>query len=198
VFQWLAAALILWRTRAHGIPQASLGLTIGNARLIIVTSVVLCALILVNQVFSLRRMFAHPLEIKGVLPHLVRKLFPQDGIERSVFFGLVLTVAFCEEFIYRGFVQRAFEDWLEGSITAGILISAMFFGLAHFYQGWRGMLSTFALGLVFSGMREWSGSLAPAMAAHFVADLSVGFLAPYYLRGALVDAPNSGIDTPGT
>lgn len=182
VFQWVAAGVVLWRTGIHGVPLSRLGLSIPNPRLIVAVSVVLCALTLANQIFSLRRMVARPFELKGVLPQLVMKVFPQDDIERLAFFALVVTVALCEEFIYRGFVQRIFEDWLGGSVPAGVLVSAAFFALAHLYQGRRGLLSTFAVGLVFSAIRGWAGSLVPSLAAHFVADLAAGLLAPYYLR----------------
>jgi membrane protease YdiL (CAAX protease family) len=197
VFQWLAAAVVLWRARNHGISAATLGFSVANIRLTVITSVVLCAFILANQVFSLRRMLSQPLEIKGALPHLMKRIFPQEDVERWAFFGLVVSVALCEEFIYRGFVQRIFQDWLGGSVLAGLLMSALLFGLAHLYQGRRGMLSTFVVGLLFSAIREWTGSLAPSMAAHFVADLAIGFLAPHYLRGVLIDVSNSKKDTRG-
>jgi membrane protease YdiL (CAAX protease family) len=198
VFQWPAAGVILWRTRIHGISPARLGFAVANVRLIVATSVVLSALTLVNQVFSLRRMLARPLEIKGVLPLLVKKLLPQDDMERLAFCGLVVTVAICEEFIYRGFVQRVFDDWLGDAVPAGILVSAVFFAFAHLYQGRRGVLATFGVGLLFSLIRGWTGSLIPTMGAHFVADLAVGFLAPHYLRSVLVDAANPEGDAPGT
>lgn len=186
-FQWLAAGIVLWRTASHGVPLVKLGFAFANLGLTLVASLVLCALVLANQLFGLRRMVALRLEIKGVLPQLVKKVFPQDESERLAFFALVLSVAVCEEFIYRGFVQRAFEDWLGGSIPAGILISAVFFALAHLYQGRRGMASTFAVGLVFSMVRHWTRSLVPSIGGHFAADFAIGFLAPKYLRKVLVD-----------
>jgi hypothetical protein len=113
---------------------------------------------------------------------LALKLFPQDDIERLVFFGLVATVAICEELIYRGFVQRVFERWSGDQVFAGILGSAVFFALAHLYQGTRGLASTFLIGLLFSVIRALTGSLLAPMIAHFVADLTVGLLAPGRLR----------------
>jgi hypothetical protein len=118
-FQWLATVIILWRTRAHGISVMQLGLAIPRPALAITISVVLAVLISLNQAYSLRRLVATPSEIQGVLPQLALKLFPQDDVERLIFFALVATVAMCEEFIYRGFIQRVFQDWSGGYCSSG-------------------------------------------------------------------------------
>ena len=184
-FQWLAAGVILWRTSAHGIRAAQLGLAIPSPRITIAAAIALSTLILLNQIFSLRRIAASPTEIKGILPQLALKVFPQDDVERLAFFALVSTVAVCEEIIYRGFVQLIFQSWSGGSVTVGIVGSAAIFALAHLYQGPRGLLSTSVIGLLFSAIREWTGSLLAPLVAHFVADLAAGLLAPRKLRAAL-------------
>jgi uncharacterized protein len=183
-FQWLAALIILQRTRAHGIGLARLGVAIPRPALAITVAIVLAALISLNQIYSLRRLVATPSEIKGILPQLALKLFPQDDVERLAFFALVVTVAVCEELIYRGFVQRVFQDWSGGHVMAGLVGSAVFFALAHLYQGRRGITTTIVVGLLFSIVRSWTGSLFPTSMAHFVADFSVGMLAPAKLRSA--------------
>lgn len=184
-FQWVAAAVILMRAAAHHIRAADLGMAIPNAALTAVVSVLLAALILTNQIISLRRLVIRPTEPQGILPQLALKIFPQDAVERLAFFAVVITVAACEELIYRGFVQRVIEDWSGGFVLAGILGSAVLFAVAHLYQGRRGIISTLVVGLVFSAIRAWTGSLVPALVAHFVADLAAGFLAPSMLRSAL-------------
>ena len=187
-FQWLAAALVLWRTSAHGIPAASLGLAIPNIALTIAVTISLSALIFTTQILSLRELAKRPAAAQGILPQLALKIFPQDSVERLVFFAVVVTVAVCEELIYRGFVQRTFEDFSGGSAVAAILGSSAMFGLAHLYQGRRGLISTFVVGIVFSTVRWWTGSLIPAVVAHFVADLLAGFIAPSQLRTGLIKA----------
>lgn len=183
-FQWFAAVIILWRTRAHGISAAQMGVAIPKPALAISVAAVLAVLILLNQIYSLRRLVANPSKIQGVLPQLALKLFPRDEIERLAFFALVVTVALCEEFIYRGFVQRVFQDWSGGHVLAGIFGSAIFFALAHLYQGRRGLTTTAVVGVAFSGVRSWTDSLFPTLVAHFVADFTVGMLAPAKLRDA--------------
>ena len=177
-FQWIAAAVILWRAAAHEIRAAQLGLAIGNPILTATITIVLTALVLLNQLISLRRLVSNPAEAQGLLPQLALKLFPQDDVERLAFFALVVTVAICEELVYRGFVQCVFQDWSRGSVTVGVLGSAIYFSIAHLYQGRRGLASTLVAGLIFAGARAWTGSLLPPIAAHFVADITVGILAP--------------------
>jgi uncharacterized protein len=186
-FQWIAAGVILWRSSAHEIRAGQIGLAIPNPALVVTVSVVLSALILLNQIMGLRRLVAQPEKIQGVLPQLALKLFPQDDVERLAFFALVATVALCEELIYRGFVQRVFQDWSRGSVILAVLGSAVFFAFAHLYQGRRGLISTLAIGLLFSTIRAWTGSLLPCVVAHFIADITVGMLAPGRLRAVLAD-----------
>jgi len=177
-FQWIAAGVILWRAAVHEIRAAQLGLAIGNPILTVTITIVLTALVLLNQLISLRRLASNPAEAQGLLPQLALKLFPQDDVERLAFFALVVTVAICEELVYRGFVQGVFQDWSKGSVTVGVLGSAIYFSIAHLYQGRRGLASTLVAGLIFAGARAWTGSLLPPIAAHFVADITVGILAP--------------------
>ena len=187
-FQWFAAAVVLWRATRRGIDLAQLGLAAPSVPLTATVSIVLSSLVLVNQVFSLRRVRTHPEEVKALLPQLAIRIFPQDdGLERLAFFAVVLTVAICEEFIYRGFAQRVLTDWSGGSLAAGILGSAALFAWAHLYQGRRGLLSTFLAGMLFSGVRAWTGSLLPTIVAHFVADLVVGLMAPARFRRAIAE-----------
>jgi membrane protease YdiL (CAAX protease family) len=188
-FQWFATVIILWRTHAHGISLMQLGIAIPNPALTITVTIVLVALISINQLYSLRRLTSAPLEGQGVLPQLALRLFPQDAVERLIFFALVLTVAICEEVIYRGFVQRVFQEWSGGRVVAGIAGSAIFFALAHLYQGRRGIYTTTVVGTLFSSIRAWTGSLLPTLVAHFAADLSVGILAPIKLRATKKGVP---------
>jgi uncharacterized protein len=184
-FQWIAAGILLWRTSAHQIRPSQLGLALPSPALTVSVTVLLSALILLNQMMGLRRLVAQPAQAQGIVPQLALKLFPQDDVERLAFFALVATVALCEELIYRGFVQRVFQDWSAGSVIVAVIGSAVFFAFAHLYQGRRGLISTLTIGLLFSTVRAWTGSLLPCIVAHFVADITVGLLAPGRVRAGL-------------
>jgi len=195
-FQWLATAVILWRVAAHGIGLALLALALPRPQLTLIVTFLLSALVLANQFVSLRRIAGHPDTVQGQLPQIALKIFPQDSAERLAFFAVVITVAVCEEVIFRGFAQRVFEDWAGGSILAGVVASAVLFSLAHLYQGRRGIITTFVVGALFAVIRSWTGSLLAPFAAHFSADVTAGFLAPPRIRAALSErAAGSTITT---
>jgi membrane protease YdiL (CAAX protease family) len=193
--QWIITGVILWRTGAHRISAPSLGLAIPNLALTAAISAVLAILIFANQILSLRRLTLRPSDAHGLLPQLALKIFPQDAVERLVFFAVVITVAACEEFIYRGFVQQVFVNWSGEVVVVGILGSAAMFALAHLYQGRRGLASTFIVGVLFAAVRAWTGSLIPSLIAHFVADLTVGLMSPSRIRLALAGLQSADADS---
>lgn len=181
-FQWVAAGVILWRTGAHEISLASLGFQVPNRALVALATVLLAALILVNQLVSLRRISRRRGEEQGILLELARRVFPQDFGERLAFLAVVITVSVCEELIYRGFTQYVFGNSMWGSVLSGVLASAAWFALAHAYQGNKGIIATFIVGVWFSAVKSWTGSLVPPILAHFLADFTAGMLAPSCLR----------------
>lgn len=190
-FQWLLTAVIVWRVGAHGMDNRVLGLGVDRAIFTAVISAGLVALVLTNQLVSLRLVGRRPEELHSKLAQVALRIFPQDSLERLIFIGVVATVAICEEFIYRGFVQGLFANIFQGAL-AGVLISAGMFSLAHLYQGKRGLISTCVVGLIFGGARAVSGSLIPGVAAHFAVDFVAAFLFPARLRAALAVEASQG------
>jgi uncharacterized protein len=161
--------------------MGDLGLAFSRPALTVIAGIVVTALIVLNQVFSLRHFASQSRESQGILFHLATKVFPQDASEAGPFGALVLTVAFCEEVIYRGFAQYVFQS-VSDSALIGVVGSALLFGAAHVYQGKRGFASTSFIGLVFSAIRSVTGSLVPAIVAHFAADLMAGYSAPSRIK----------------
>lgn len=184
-FQWIAVAVIVWRTKTHGISMADLGLAVPSPALAVIVSICLTGLVLANQLVALKRLSIYPQEAHGRLQQVAVRIFPKDDGERFVYVVLVTTVALCEEFIFRGFFQRIFENWTGGMVLAGIVCSAALFSVSHLYQGRRGVIVTCVVGIIFSSIRAWTGSLVPSALAHFCADLIVGLMAPARIRAAL-------------
>jgi uncharacterized protein len=184
-FQWFAFAVILWRVQAHRIPILDLALAVPRPGLTAIVTILLSVFVLAYQLASLRTISTHPELVRGMLPQIALKIFPQDSTERVAFFAVVVTVAICEEWIYRGFAQKVFQDWSGGMILAGIAGSVVMFALAHLYQGPRGVVTTFIVGILFSIIRAWTGSLLAPLVAHFITDIVAGFLAPPRFRRAL-------------
>ncbi|MGC1108029.1 MAG: CPBP family intramembrane glutamic endopeptidase [Candidatus Acidiferrales bacterium] len=173
VFQWGASAVIAWRCFAHGVAFEELGIALPDMPRALVAASVLSGVLVLNQIFGIRRLASLPIEKRGLVAQLVERLLPRTRKEKYVAIALVLTVAACEEFIYRGFIQALFQQVLSSAL-AGALVSAIFFALAHLYQGRRGILTTFVVGLLFSGVRIWTGSLWPSMFIHFAIDFVAG------------------------
>jgi uncharacterized protein len=195
--QWLFAAVILWRASRHAIRPGQLGLGFSATPTIITTAVVLGSAVFALQLISLRRLKSDPGALTGETIQIALKVFPRDGMERVCFTVLVCTVAICEELIYRGFVQYVFKTW-SGSLSVGIVGSSLLFSVAHLYQGKRGLVSTFGVGVLFAGVRAWTGSLVPTVVAHFVADLTIGLLAPRRILAALSIRSNGNAASQGT
>jgi membrane protease YdiL (CAAX protease family) len=188
-FQCLALGGVAWRSKARGLTAQHLGLALPEPELTTATAAALSLLLLATQLYSLRRLARLPPEREGFLHHMARKVMPQNRVETLAFIALVLTVAPCEEFLYRGFALAAIRDATEGSLLLAALGSSALFSLAHLYQGHQGLVSTFVVGLLFAGARTLTGSLAPSIIAHLLADLIAGLGAPRVLRGRPSRAP---------
>jgi membrane protease YdiL (CAAX protease family) len=183
-FQWFAVAVALWRCHARGVDFRTLGIALPDAPLVAAVTAALSFLLLGQQLLGLRRFARLPVPRQGFLHQMATKVFPQNFLEALAFAALVASVALCEEFIYRGFALAALAHAVGDSLLLGTLASSALFAIAHAYQGRRGMFLTFAVGLLFAGVRTWTGSLIPSIAAHLCTDLVAGLAAPRILRSA--------------
>jgi membrane protease YdiL (CAAX protease family) len=126
------------------------------------------------------------LERRGLLPReseLVRLLIPETFREKlwSILI-LAPTAAFCEEFLFRGYLLTQLDHWLHSMAGAWILCSVAF-GLAHFYQGWGGMIRAGLLGALLAYPVVELGSLYPSMLAHWLIDaVALVWLGPWLMR----------------
>ena len=88
---------------------------------------------------------------------------PVEG-NLALLFGYIFvswtTVAFGEEMFFRAFLIERISTLFHNSRLApalAILTSSALFGMAHYQEGPVGMLSTFAIGLVFAGIYVRTG-----------------------------------------
>lgn len=82
---------------------------------------------------------------------------------------LVVVVAISEETIFRGYLIRRFS-LLTKSPAAAVIISSFIFSLGHGYEGSAGVITVGMMGLVFSLVYLWRGSLVAPMVMHFCQD----------------------------
>ena len=96
-------------------------------------------------------------------------LLTSHSVFESSFIILVVAVipALCEETLFRGFVQKSFEQRLKPFWS--IFITALFFGLYHFNP--YGLLPLIALGAYFGFAAYASNSIFVPMILHFINNL---------------------------
>ncbi len=103
-------------------------------------------------------------------PDLVYRLMPATPQERAWALMIVSpTAAFCEEFLFRGYLLTQLDSWIH-SLAWAWIISSIAFGFAHFYQGWGGMIRAALLGALLAYPVVRWGNLYPAMLAHWTID----------------------------
>lgn len=106
----------------------------------------------------------------------VARLMPAARTEWPRFAALAVTAGICEELLFRGFVTWALAQLLPAWWMA-LVLQGVLFGLAHTYQGARGVVTTGVVGLFLGGVVFVSGSIWPAMLVHALMDLNAGGMA---------------------
>ena len=112
----------------------------------------------------------------------LRAMLPDNDRETRWFNGLSVTAGICEEIIYRGFLIAYFTAFT-GLIPA-LLLSSFVFGLAHAYQGWRGIVKVSVVGLAMGGVYLLTGSLWAPIVLHAVLDVTSGIIGRRVMEGA--------------
>jgi membrane protease YdiL (CAAX protease family) len=93
-------------------------------------------------------------------------LAPGSRLELAVWFCTATTAGFCEEIIFRGYLQRQLAAMLGDRMLLGVLLSAVVFGASHGYEGAARMALIALYGLMFGLLAWWRKSLRPGMIAH--------------------------------
>jgi uncharacterized protein len=116
--------------------------------------------------------------LKAAPPQALSAMLPQTLLEMIIWVPLCLTAGFCEEVIFRGYLQRQFSA-LTHSLLGGIVLQALAFGFGHGYQGWKLMSVIAVYGACFGGLAHWRRSLRPGMLGHALQDTAGGLLAHF-------------------
>jgi uncharacterized protein len=103
----------------------------------------------------------------------VQSFLPRSVAEKFGFAALTLTAGFCEEFLYRGYLQQQFHAWT-GSLTTAMFLQAGLFGLLHVSLPWKFVVSVTAMALFLGALVAWRKTLVPAMFLHAVVNLLGG------------------------
>lgn len=175
--QWLLSAgvVLQWVVQRRSFDSLSLNTHFGWGAGGVLLGLALMAIVLQPQ---RRNLAATPDVVERLRGRLqgIQRLLPSARAEWPGFVPLALTAGICEEVLFRGFVLWALAQALPSFWLAG-LAQALLFGLAHAYQGPRGVFLTFMVGVFLTGVVWISGSLWPAMLVHALLDLNAGDLA---------------------
>jgi len=114
----------------------------------------------------------------------IAALAPSSAAEASLWIALSVSAGVCEEFVFRGYLQRQFAC-ASGRPQVGVLLSSICFGAAHGYEGLAGMLLIAAYGALFSALAIRRRSLRAGMIAHAWHD-SISGLALWLLKRARI------------
>jgi len=100
-------------------------------------------------------------------------MLPHGPVEIALWVLLSASAGFCEEFVFRGYLQRQLVAFTRGA-AGGIFLAAVFFGLGHAYQGWRSVIAITVWGLLAGILAQVCRSLRPGMIGHAAQDALSG------------------------
>jgi membrane protease YdiL (CAAX protease family) len=92
-------------------------------------------------------------------------LNPRGPVEVTLWVIMSMTAGFCEELVYRGYLQKQILA-LTGSATLAVMVQAIIFGAGHWYQGSKKVVIIAILGALFGLLAHWRKSLRPGMLSH--------------------------------
>ena len=178
VWEWLMVAFIAWGVHRRGARIADLIAGSWPRWTAILRDLGIAVLFLVgsNVVLGIMR-FA----LKATPTQAMRDIIPQTPAEIGLWMVLALTAGFCEEVIFRGYLQKQL-GLMTGSAAAGLVLQGIVFGVSHGYQGAKFMLTIAVYGCLFGWLAYWRRSLRPGMLAHFLQDSVTGLLLRHFLK----------------
>jgi uncharacterized protein len=176
VLEQIVSTLVVLALLAAGVAAPALGLTMPRALPWNIAALVVIGGALVWSGLKLRRRAG---EIKEKLRNGIGILVPDTKKERPWFGAVSVGAGISEELAFRGFLFYYFSIYLPHiNVVEKVFLAGLIFGLGHLYQGWKGIVGTGILGLVFGGLYVITGSLLLPMVLHAMVDLRVLLIFP--------------------
>ena len=101
------------------------------------------------------------------------QFLPNSHKKYPLFCLYIITGVIFEELLCRQFAFRAFNETLhlEGDVL--LVVTAGLFAIAHLYQGWKGLLSSFILGLILGKFFQMKENLLFPILLHMVLNMTI-------------------------
>ena len=173
--EWIVVAIVLvvWLGGGERLAALGLGFETGWAFWVFGGLTLVACVLSIVQAITITRSEKKLADVSEQLRSLA-PMVPHNDRESQWWVGLSVTAGICEEIIYRGFMITTlavlFGPW------PAVGLSSLAFGLAHAYQGPKGVLKVFAIGLTMGALFVLSGSLWAPIVLHIVIDLASGYL----------------------
>ncbi|HEY5772711.1 MAG TPA: CPBP family intramembrane glutamic endopeptidase [Chitinophagaceae bacterium] len=110
---------------------------------------------------------------------------PTKNSELPEYLLMCFSAGVFEEIVYRGYLITycwyLFEGYTYQQMIA-VVLPALAFSVAHFYQGAKAVLKIFFFALFFGYLFIYSGSLLIVMILHFLVDAAGGLLTIKYMK----------------
>lgn len=177
---WIFSLLLVALVFLFRVPPESVGLgfavtveDIGKWRYFVISCLVIFLLLilylLMKTSFNLKRFMSRYYQSE-----IERLLLPRTKKEEKAWTAVSITAGVTEEFIFRGVLLYTLGLYADLSILWLSILGGAIFGLAHAYQGIRGILITGLLGWTFGYLYLTIGVLWPLMLIHILLDLIAG------------------------
>ena len=178
VWEWLTVAFVAWgvRRRGHSLSRLIGGSWPNGAAILRDIGVAFLFLIGSDMVLGVIQ-----LALRNQPNQAVRNLLPQTAVETVAWLLLAATAGFCEEVIFRGYLQQQLGR-IARNAMAGLLLQAAVFGACHGYQGAKSMFTIGVYGCLFGLLARRRSSLRPGMITHFLQDGVSGLLVREVLK----------------
>ena len=113
-------------------------------------------------------------------------LMQQDSLLPALF-NIAVVPAICEEILFRGYILRSFERSFK--VITAILLSGFLFGLYHVQL--QNLLPLASLGILMALLTWTSGSIWPAILAHFVNNAGGVITLKYFPESMIAEMSNA-------
>lgn len=108
-------------------------------------------------------------------------LLPRSPLEVAVWIAVCATAGFCEEFVFRGYLQQQVHAWT-GRAGLALAAQSVCFGIGHAYQGIKNVVVITVLGALYGWLALRRRSTRPGMLAHAWSDLYGGLRMQFLSR----------------
>jgi uncharacterized protein len=119
-----------------------------------------------KNIHGAKELFGYPI---SYLPNRYREYY--------LFVFYIISGVFFEELLCRQFMFHSLHTTLHLNADTIVVVSSLLFGIGHLYQGWKGILSNFILGLILGKVFLIWESLAYPIVLHLFLNLTITVLA---------------------